>query len=151
MDLQNRPDQMPSDFADLQKLSVEFGRNGLHIQGAGGNASVKNGDVMWIKASGTMLGDALEKDVFVPVDLLRMKTAVVSDQANADSPADFLLPGASDLRPSIETCLHAVFRQRVVLHTHCVHTIAHAIQCHARDLLEERLSAFNWAYVPYAK
>ncbi|MEO9826300.1 MAG: class II aldolase/adducin family protein [Paracoccaceae bacterium] len=151
MDLQNKLDQRPSDFADLRNLSAEFGQNSLHIQGAGGNASVKDGDVMWIKASGTMLGDALEQDVFVPVDLPRMVTAVLSDQPNADSPAEFLVPGASDLRPSIETSLHAVFKQRVVLHTHCIHTIAHAIQNNARDLLKKRLSAFNWAFVPYAK
>lgn len=148
---QNTPDQRPSDFGDLQKLSAEFGQNSLHIQGAGGNASVKDGDAMWIKASGTMLGDALVRDVFVPVDLPRMKSAILSGQDNADSPAEFLLPSAQDLRPSIETCLHAVFSQRIVLHTHCIHTIAHAIQTNAPALLEQRLAAFNWAYVPYAK
>lgn len=148
---QNTPDQRPSDFGDLQKLSAEFGQNNLHIQGAGGNASVKDGDAMWIKASGTMLGDALERDVFVPVDLPRMKSAILSAQSNADSPAEFLLPSAQDLRPSIETCLHAVFSQRIVLHTHCIHTIAHAVQTNAPALLEQRLAAFNWAHVPYAK
>lgn len=151
MELRNKPDLRPNDFDGLRKLSAEFGQNSLHIQGAGGNASVKEGDKMWIKASGTMLGDALEKDVFVPVDLPRMLAAVSSGQASADRPAEFLVPGGSDLRPSIETSLHAVFKQRVVLHTHCIHTIAHAVQINARELLEERLKAFNWAYVPYAK
>lgn len=150
MKLQNKPDQ-PDDFAELKKLSAEFGQNSLHIQGAGGNASIKDGDTMWIKASGTMLGDALDQDVFVPVDLPRMKTAVLSDLANADSPAEFLLPDASNLRPSIETSLHAVFNQRVVLHTHCIHTIVHAIQTNATALLDRRLRSFNWAYAPYSK
>ena len=150
MDLQNKPDQLPSEFSGLRELSAEFGQNCLHIQGAGGNASVKDGDIMWIKASGTMLGDAIEKDVFVPVNLPRMVTSVLTGKSNADSPAEFLVPGASELRPSIETSLHAVFKQRVVLHTHCIHTIAHAVQSNARDLLKKRLSAFNWAFVPYA-
>lgn len=142
---------LPRDFTDLKTLSADFGQNALHIQGAGGNVSIKHGDTMWIKASGTMLADALSRDVFVPVDLARMKSSVASGLPDADTPATFLIPGASDLRPSIETSLHAVFSQRIVLHTHCIHTIAHAIQTNARDVLSARLRNFNWAFVPYAK
>ena len=151
MSSQKQLDPLPHDFTDLKALSAEFGQNALHIQGAGGNVSIKQGDMMWIKASGTMLADAMISDVFVPVDLARMKSSVAARQPDADTPAAFLIPGASDLRPSIETSLHAVFFQRIVLHTHCIHTIAHAIQVNARDLLAERLRDFNWAFVPYTK
>ncbi|MFK7882156.1 class II aldolase/adducin family protein [Roseobacter sp.] len=144
-------DPASQDFEDLKKLSAEFGQNALHIQGAGGNASIKDDDKMWIKASGTMLADALIGDVFVPVDLARMKVSVTTDQPDADTPAAFLIPGASELRPSIETSLHAVFSQRFVLHTHCIHTIAHAVQSNAEDLLTARLRDFKWAFVSYAK
>ena len=78
MDLQNKPDQLPSEFSGLRELSAEFGQNSLHIQGAGGNASVKDGDIMWINASGTMLGDAHAQDVFVPVILPSMVTSVLT-------------------------------------------------------------------------
>lgn len=151
MTSQKQLDPLPHDFTDLLALSAEFGQNALHIQGAGGNVSIKHGDTMWIKASGTMLADALTQDVFVPVDLARMKVSVADNKPDADTPAAFLIPGASDLRPSIETSLHAVFSQRVVLHTHCIHTIAHAIQTNACDLLTERLRDFSWAFVPYTK
>ena len=106
---------------------------------------------MWIKASGTMLGDALDQDVFVPVDLPAISTAILMKQPDADSPSTFLIPGASDLRPSIETSLHAIFPQRIVLHTHCIHTLVHAIQENAEELLAGKLSEFDWAFVPYKK
>ena len=48
----------PEDFADLARLSARLGADPLVIQGAGGNTSVKDGAVMWIKASGTQLADA---------------------------------------------------------------------------------------------
>jgi rhamnose utilization protein RhaD (predicted bifunctional aldolase and dehydrogenase) len=151
MALQKSPDPRPSDFDALQEMSAAFGQNPLHIQGAGGNVSVKDGDTMWIKASGTRLSDALASDVFVPVDLLQMKTAITQCAPTADTPAVFLIPGASDLRPSIETSLHAIFPHRIVLHTHCIHTLAHAVQENAVDLLTDRLADFDWAYVPYTK
>lgn len=151
MTLQKSPDTRPNDFEALQEMSAAYGQNPLHIQGAGGNVSVKDGGRMWIKASGTRLADALTSDVFVPVDLLQMKVAIEENASTADTPAVFLIPGASDLRPSIETSLHAIFSHRIVLHTHCVHTLAHAIQENVIDLLIDRLAGFDWAYVPYTK
>lgn len=151
MTLQKSPDNRPNDFEALKEMSAAFGQDPLHIQGAGGNVSVKDGDVMWIKASGTMLGDALTSDVFVPVDLLQMQAAIAASAPAADTPAVFLIPGASDLRPSIETSLHAIFSHRIVLHTHCIHTLVHAVQENVVALLKEKLAGFDWAYVPYAK
>ena len=46
-----------------------IGKDPLLVQGAGGNVSWKDGDTLWVKASGTWLADATEKDIFVPVDL----------------------------------------------------------------------------------
>ena len=44
-------------------------RNILLVQGAGGNSSVKQDDVLWVKASGAWLSEAKEKEMFVPVEL----------------------------------------------------------------------------------
>ena len=44
---QKQLDPLPHDFTDLLALSAEFGQNALHIQGAGGNVSIKHGDTMW--------------------------------------------------------------------------------------------------------
>ena len=41
-------------------LSARLGQDRLQVQGPGGNTSVKQDDVMWVKASGTELADALQ-------------------------------------------------------------------------------------------
>ena len=140
----------PQDLAALATLSARAGSDPLLIQAAGGNTSVKEGPVMWIKASGTMLADALEKDIFVPVDLPAMRAAMDDPAIDADKPAQFVLDGYA-LRPSIETSLHAVFDQRIVVHVHCVQTLAAAVRRDAEEILAKRLSGFDWCLVPYRK
>ncbi len=144
------PLQPPEALKDLAKLSARLGADPLLIQGAGGNTSVKDGGVMWIKASGTLLADAMAGDIFVPCDLGAMQQAIAAGDPRADRPAEFLLHQGA-LRPSIETSLHAVFPQRIVVHVHCVNTIALAIRADARTVLATRLAGFDWAFVPYAK
>ena len=56
-----------------------------------------------------------------------------------------------DFRPSIETCLHAVFPHRVVIHVHCVRTLAIALCADARERLAEPLAGFAWGFVDYVK
>lgn len=140
----------PADLEALARLSARLGADPLVIQAAGGNTSVKVGGVMWIKASGTLLADALRRDVFVACDLDAMRESVARNEARADQPAGFALVEGG-LRPSIETSLHAVFRQRVVVHVHCVNTLALAIRADAEAACAKRLSGFHWAIVPYAK
>ena len=142
---------LPQDFDALRQLSARFGADRMHIQGAGGNSSVKDGDVMWIKASGLQMSTALDQDVFVATHLSAMRTALVRKDPLADQPKAFLLGNSQNLRPSIETSLHAVFDNRVVLHSHCVHTLAFVVRNDAKERLAERLTGFNWAFVPYAK
>jgi rhamnose utilization protein RhaD (predicted bifunctional aldolase and dehydrogenase) len=140
----------PTDLSDLARLSARIGADPLLIQAAGGNTSVKDGRVMWIKASGTLLADAATRDIFVPVDLAAMRAALDDPAVDADQPAQFTL-GGHRLRPSIETSLHAVFSQRVVLHVHCVQTLAIAVRQDAEAILKDRLAGFDWCLVPYAK
>ncbi len=140
----------PDDFAALRAISARFGADPLLVQGPGGNTSVKAGDVMWIKASGTLLADAASRDIFVAVDLPLLKAAVERDDPLADDPSRFALARAG-LRPSIETCLHAALPQRVVIHVHCVNTISLAIRKDARDRLAEKLGGLRWAFVDYVK
>jgi rhamnose utilization protein RhaD (predicted bifunctional aldolase and dehydrogenase) len=140
----------PDDLDDLARLSARIGADPLLIQAAGGNTSVKDGAVMWIKASGTQLADALDRDIFVACDLTAMRASMAAGEARADRPAEFVL-AAGALRPSIETSLHAVFRQRVVVHVHCVNTIALAIRPDAEAAIARRLVGFDHAIVPYTK
>lgn len=140
----------PADFADLVRASARLGADPLLVQAAGGNTSVKDGACMWIKASGTQLAEAAAREIFVPVDVDAMRAALARDLDAADRTQDFCMaPGG--LRPSIETSLHAALPQRVVLHVHCVNTIALAIREDARDALAAKLGDFDWALVPYVK
>jgi rhamnose utilization protein RhaD (predicted bifunctional aldolase and dehydrogenase) len=47
--------------------------------------------------------------------------------------------------------VHALMPQRVVLHAHCVDTIAFAVRTDCVERVSPRLAGLNWAYVPYAR
>jgi len=106
---------------------------------------------MWIKASGTWLCNANRSELFVPVELDQLLTALHSDDQRAEKSIDFVRESLNthSLRPSIETSVHAVLPQKVVVHIHCVDTIALAVQTQAEQLFAELLKDFNWLWVPY--
>jgi rhamnose utilization protein RhaD (predicted bifunctional aldolase and dehydrogenase) len=108
---------------------------------------------MWIKASGTWLKDATARDIFVPLDHAAIMEALARNDPACESCVAFLRTdlNATGLRPSIETTVHALMPQRVVLHVHCVNTIAWAIRADAEARLGELLAGFNWAFIPYAR
>jgi rhamnose utilization protein RhaD (predicted bifunctional aldolase and dehydrogenase) len=138
-----------AEFDVLRSFSARIGADPLLIQGAGGNTSIKDAATMWIKASGTQLKDADKGDIFVPVDWRGIAAAVDDDAALADQPHRFLL--RDGLRPSIETCLHAILPDPVVIHVHCVNTIALAVRVDAEEQIANRLGEIDWRLVPYAK
>ena len=88
----------PADVTALRAVSARFGADPLLVQGPGGNTSVKAGEIMWIKASGTLLADAEARDIFVAVDLPSLRAAVERDDPLADQPAHFAL-ARDGLRP----------------------------------------------------
>lgn len=108
---------------------------------------------MWIKASGTWLRDAASRDIFVPVDHEALLTALAMNDPACEACTDFVLAdlNTTGLRPSIETTVHALMPQRVVVHVHCVNTIAWAIRSDAEQRLVGKLRDFNWAFIPYAR
>ena len=52
---------MTNEMTALRALSAKVGANPLLVQAAGGNTSLKENGVLWIKASGTWLMNA-ERD-----------------------------------------------------------------------------------------
>ena len=141
------------EYGALLSVSARLGQNPLQVQGPGGNTSLKSGDIMWIKASGTWLADADRADIMVPVDANRMRQSLVSGDPRAEDPANFVITASnpSGLRASIETPVHAVLPWKVVLHTHCVATIAIAVRTDADTIVAERLSGMGAIFIPYAK
>jgi len=137
----------------LKRLSARIGADPALVQAAGGNTSLKQDGVLWIKASGTWLKDAETNDIFVPVDLEGLLAGIDADDPATATCHAYIRTDLNNkgLRPSIETTVHALMPQSVVLHVHCVETIACAIRADAEDRLAERLAGFSWSFVPYAQ
>ena len=134
-------------------LSARAGANIALVQGPGGNTSIKEDGVLWVKASGTQLADALSKDIFVPLRLHPLLDALQARDPRCETSTAFVLDDFNPqrLRPSIETTLHALIPQRVVVHVHCVETISWACLKDAEAQLGPRLEGLDWAFVPYQR
>ncbi|MDE1567243.1 class II aldolase/adducin family protein [Aquabacter sp. P-9] len=142
----------PSDFHDLLRATVQLGENRLLVQGPGGNTSIKDAGVLWVKASGIWMAQADERNGFVPVDLSLIRDQIRNGHSEPGTGAirTDLVAGALG-RPSIETSFHALLPHRVVLHTHSVSVLAGAIRADAEQLFNEKLRGLNWALIPYAR
>lgn len=142
-----------SELRDLLELAARLGRDPLVIQGPGGNISLKRDGVMWVKASGTWMVEATERSILVPVDIAAVLDGLAAGDPACETCNAFVRRDLSNrpLRPSIETTLHAVMPQRVVVHVHCVETIAIACLSNAVERLAVPLSGLNWIFVPYIR
>lgn len=136
--------------SEFRALSAKLGNDPLQVQGPGGNTSIKAGEVMWIKASGTELANAQTNDIFVAVDRTAALAEAEERQGDGSCKTTVLDP-AITLRPSIETTFHAAMDWAVVAHTHSIATITHAISPEGRKALEEKLQGLPFVRVPYAK
>lgn len=110
----------------LIAMSRQYGADAEFVLAGGGNTSYKTEDTLYIKGSGTKLA-AITADGFVKMD--RAKLAEIwSMTFSADEKtreAEVLaammaarLAGEEGKRPSVETLLHDLFPQKLVLHVH---------------------------------
>ncbi len=142
--------QTPTDFAAFRAFSARLGRDRLRVQGPGGNTSIKDGGVMWIKASGTELAEAEARDIFVPVDRAAALAEARGESGDGSCKTTGLDP-ANPLRPSIETTFHAALDWPVVAHTHSIATLAHAVSPAGRVVARDKLAGIGAIFIPYAK
>jgi rhamnose utilization protein RhaD (predicted bifunctional aldolase and dehydrogenase) len=140
--------QQPGFLDDLRRMSARVGGNILLVQGAGGNSSVKQDDVLWVKASGAWLSEAQQKPMFVPVELAGARAALAAGNEKMPVAGGF---GEVTLRASIETSLHALMPHPVVLHVHAVNTIAWAALEGVESELQKRLAGLAWRQLPYRR
>ncbi len=114
------------DLSPIVSLSNHYGKNPAYVLAGGGNTSVKDGDIMYVKASGTRLATITEEG-FVPVhrSLLLNTMDKVYPSADREREASFLNDVQTTLvikdetrRPSVEALLHALFPQKYVVHLH---------------------------------
>ncbi|MEJ8561991.1 class II aldolase/adducin family protein [Yoonia sp. GPGPB17] len=140
---------MTEPSAEFCTFSARLGQDPLRVQGPGGNTSIKLGDIMWIKASGTELADADTKPIFVAVDRAAAKAEAAGE--GDGSCKNTVIDPANTLRPSIETTFHAALDWPVVAHTHSIATLVHAISPEGREVAADKLVGLPVVFVPYAK
>jgi rhamnose utilization protein RhaD (predicted bifunctional aldolase and dehydrogenase) len=129
----------------VRELSAAIGREPLLVQASSGNTSIKIGDVLWIKASGKWLIQADSDDFLVSVQLSRARRCLRDDTAIPETASE----SSVGLRASIETAMHAVLPQKVVVHVHSINAIAWAVREDGPRQLGLRLSGLPWRWIPY--
>ena len=135
----NAPMARRGEIQALRELSWRVGRDPLLTQGSTGNSSVKLDGDLWIKASGRWMADCLSDEILIPLDLAEVQNCVRQEVDPAER-----YPCAS-----LETAMHAVLPHLVVLHVHCVDTIAWAVRTDAPSLLGPKLEGLPWQWIPY--
>jgi rhamnose utilization protein RhaD (predicted bifunctional aldolase and dehydrogenase) len=150
------PISRPDGFEDFLALSRRIGSDILKTQGAGGNTSIKQDGLMWVKASGTWLSDAGSKEIMVPVEVAPLVEALRAGDPRAEKATDFVVGSlnAGNLRPSIEASFHAALQSPVIAHYHCVNTLAHAVLEDRDTRLQARMASvpdLTWTTIPYRR
>ena len=126
------------DGSELHKFTDLLSRIGADfqlVQAFGGNASVKNGSKMLVKASGKRLAAVSDKDYFYEVSVSNGR---YSDQ----------IPNQSG-RPSIETFLHATLPEKYVVHLHSTFGVALSAMAEKDFALQEQLRDAGVEIVEY--
>ena len=92
-----------SEMCDLLELAAGLGWDPLAIQGPGGNISLKRDGVMWVKASGTWMMEAMTRSILVPVDIAAVLDGLAAGDPACETCSAFVRGdlASSPLRPSI--------------------------------------------------
>jgi len=108
----------------IAALSHEFGTPD-YVKGGGGNTSVKTGQTVWIKPSGTTLS-TMSPENFVPMDRKKIEhlfqisppADAVEREAMVKKLGEDAVCDDQSARPSVEAPLHHCFEKTFVVHTH---------------------------------
>jgi rhamnose utilization protein RhaD (predicted bifunctional aldolase and dehydrogenase)/NAD(P)-dependent dehydrogenase (short-subunit alcohol dehydrogenase family) len=141
------------ELAQLVYLSNLIGQEPRLVQPGGGNTSIKDGDALLVKGSGTDLR-TIGREGFTRLSLpalapLRTAEAMLDAEMMRFMARAMLAEGPA---PSVETPLHSLLPHRVIAHTHDVATMS---LTNVSDAVAERLVAELFAgeivYVPYVR
>ena len=137
----------------LVQLSHLIGQDPRLVQPGGGNTSLKEGDTLLVKGSGTDLR-TIGREGFTRLSLSRLAKL---READSMSDAEMMRFMATCMvqegpAPSVETPLHALLPYKVIAHTHDVPTMS---LTNIRDAVAEQmlreLFAGRVVYVPYVR
>ena len=146
---------MEKNLSDLIEISRFFGQKKKYVIAGGGNTSYKNDTDIWVKGSGTSLGN-IDLKGFAVLDRKNLKEIYTKNYSpdsikrEAEVKEDLhraCRPGVT-VRPSVETSLHELIGYSFVVHTHP--TLVNAITCSSKA--EETIRILfgdSVLYVPY--
>ncbi len=146
---------MEKNLNQLIKLSQKYGQNPEYIIAGGGNSSYKNNEKMWVKASGTSMGN-IEEDGFVCLD--RAKMQIISSKKYSEDVTTREQEVKNDLhhailfpegkRPSVEASMHEIISYAFIMHTHP--TLVNGVLCanNSKEVIND-LFGDDVVYVPY--
>lgn len=133
---------------EVKSYCQKIGSDPLLIQGAGGNASWKEKDVLWIKGSGTWLMNALKEEIFIPVSLTNLQLNLAKNIFDVK----LEVIGKSNLHPSIETLLHAIMPHKIVFHLHAIEILANLVHKDFQKKIEAKIgNSNNYLFIDYFK
>ena len=104
---------------EVVNLATALGSDSRITQGPGGNVSMKDNGVLWVKASGAQMAFANSQAIFVPIDLQDARNKIRDDSVGFVN-----LYSESSLRPSIETAMHAIIDAPFVAHVHSLGSLS---------------------------
>ncbi len=151
---------MADSFDQLIAVANKFGRDPEYSRGGGGNASVKDDGVLYIKPSGVPLA-TLKREDLVPLRIDVLIDAFDEEPPEQGDPVMIAAARAlvrdTGRRPSVEILFHALIPSKLVLHSHPL--VANALTCNedaqklALDLLGDDaiLVPYTDPGVPLAK
>ena len=134
---------------ELRDVSARLGKDPKSIQATGGNTSLKENGILWVKASGKNLARAEVEEIFIPLDLEDTWRKMRNVPENHEPSFTPLNGGGS--RPSIETTLHALMPHSVVLHSHQIDVIAISLSQDAQTYLRDALGGLKWQWIDYCR
>lgn len=110
----------------LVEFSNKYGSNPELVLAGGGNTSAKQNGTLFIKGSGTSLAN-ITASGFVKMEMEKLTLIFEKKYPEEDNIRENLVlkdlndsksAGEEEKRPSVETMLHALFKQTYVLHLH---------------------------------
>jgi rhamnose utilization protein RhaD (predicted bifunctional aldolase and dehydrogenase) len=138
-------------LSDINALSAPYANGWMHVQGPGGNTSVKADSLMAIKASGYEFKNVVDGKGIVLTNCFDIADLLA--KTYADNAFESTLPVVLDsipagLRPSMEFEFHAIL-DKYVLHTHSV--IVNIVSCcsNAKELLDTIFSDVHFTFIDY--
>lgn len=147
---------MKDALKELIKISQFYGNDKDFTIASGGNTSVKNDEVMYVKASGFELGKIGEEG-YVALDrrmLENLKTKKYSsnpEEREAQVKSDLLksrVHPEQNKRPSVEASVHHAIRYKFVIHMHPTYVNAVMGAKNAKEVIED-LFGDEVVFIPY--